>query len=118
MIARADKFLSAGDPAALTTLSGQAILPKRSLAIMLSALLREIGYVHVKIYRSAKPAQSNLRAGRCRRQDQPKHRLIPHALVVVNIISITLESVPQIYADHKKLFIWIEIISVGIFTVE
>ena len=40
------------------------------------------------------------------------------ALVVVNIISITLESVPQIYADHKKLFIWIEIISVGIFTVE
>ena len=27
------------------------------------------------------------------------------ALVVVNIISITLESVPQIYADHKKLFI-------------
>ena len=40
------------------------------------------------------------------------------ALVIVNIISITLESVPQIYADHKKLFIWIEIISVGIFTVE
>ena len=40
------------------------------------------------------------------------------ALVVVNIISITLESVPQIYADHKKLFIWIEIISVGIFTIE
>ena len=40
------------------------------------------------------------------------------ALVVVNIISITLESAPQIYADHKKLFIWIEIISVGIFTVE
>ena len=40
------------------------------------------------------------------------------ALVVVNIISITLESVPHIYADHKNLFIWIEIISVGIFTVE
>jgi len=27
------------------------------------------------------------------------------ALVIVNIISITLESVPQISADHKKLFI-------------
>jgi voltage-gated potassium channel len=40
------------------------------------------------------------------------------ALVVVNIISITLESVPHIYADHKNLFIWIEIISVGIFTIE
>ena len=40
------------------------------------------------------------------------------ALVLVNIISITLESVPHIYADHKNLFIWIEIISVGIFTVE
>ena len=40
------------------------------------------------------------------------------ALVVVNIISITLEPVPHIYADHKNLFIWIEIISVGIFTIE
>ena len=40
------------------------------------------------------------------------------ALVIVNIISITLESVPWIYADHKLLFTWIEIISVGIFTFE
>ena len=29
------------------------------------------------------------------------------ALVIVNIISITLESVPWIYADHKLLFTWI-----------
>ena len=40
------------------------------------------------------------------------------ALVIINIISITLESVPQFYAAYKLLFIWIEIISVGIFTVE
>ena len=40
------------------------------------------------------------------------------ALVIVNIISITLESVPWIYAAHKSLFTWIEIISVGIFTIE
>ena len=40
------------------------------------------------------------------------------ALVIVNIISITLESVPHIYAEYKTLFTWIEIISVGIFTVE
>lgn len=40
------------------------------------------------------------------------------ALVMVNIISITLESVPWIYAAHKSLFTWIEIISVGIFTIE
>ena len=40
------------------------------------------------------------------------------ALVIANIISITLESVPHIYAEYKTLFTWIEIISVGIFTVE
>ena len=40
------------------------------------------------------------------------------ALVVVNIISITLESVPRFYAAYKLLFTWIEIISVGIFTIE
>jgi voltage-gated potassium channel len=40
------------------------------------------------------------------------------ALVIINIISITLESVPRFYAAYKLLFIWIEIISVGIFTVE
>ena len=40
------------------------------------------------------------------------------ALVIVNIISITLESVPWIYTAHKSLFTWIEIISVGIFTIE
>lgn len=40
------------------------------------------------------------------------------ALVIANIISITLESVPHIYAEYKALFKWIEIISVGIFTVE
>ena len=40
------------------------------------------------------------------------------ALVIVNIISIPLESVPWIYAAHKSLFTWIEIISVGIFTIE
>ena len=69
---------------------GQAILPKRSLAIMLSASLREIGYVHVKIYRSAKPAQSNLRAGRCRHRVSRNIDLFLMALVVVNIISITV----------------------------
>ena len=40
------------------------------------------------------------------------------ALVIINIISITLESVPRFYSAYKTLFIWIEIISVGIFTVE
>ena len=40
------------------------------------------------------------------------------ALVIANIISITLESVPHIYAEYKTLFTWIEIVSVGIFTVE
>ena len=40
------------------------------------------------------------------------------ALVIANIISITLESVPHNYAEYKTLFTWIEIISVGIFTVE
>ena len=40
------------------------------------------------------------------------------ALVIINIISITLESVPRFYAAYKLLFTWIEIISVGIFTVE
>ena len=40
------------------------------------------------------------------------------ALVIANIISITLESVTHIYAEYKTLFTWIEIISVGIFTVE
>ena len=40
------------------------------------------------------------------------------ALVIANIISITLESVPHIYAEYRTLFTWIEIISVGIFTVE
>ncbi|MDC6454838.1 ion transporter, partial [Planktomarina temperata] len=40
------------------------------------------------------------------------------SLVIINIISITLESVPRFYAAYKLLFIWIEIISVGIFTVE
>ena len=39
------------------------------------------------------------------------------ALVIINIISITLESVPRFYSAYKTLFIWIEIISVGIFTV-
>ena len=40
------------------------------------------------------------------------------ALVIINIISITLESVPRFYAAYKLLFTCIEIISVGIFTVE
>ena len=40
------------------------------------------------------------------------------ALVIINIISITLESVPRFYAAYKLLFTWVEIISVGIFTVE
>lgn len=40
------------------------------------------------------------------------------ALVIINIISITLESVPRFYVAYKLLFTWIEIISVGIFTIE
>ena len=39
-------------------------------------------------------------------------------LVIVNIIAITLDSVPQIHTEYKALFEWIEIISVGIFTLE
>ena len=39
-------------------------------------------------------------------------------LVLVNVISVTLESVPQIYDDHKLFFFNLEVFSVAIFTLE
>ncbi|MBE0365393.1 voltage-gated potassium channel [Pseudoalteromonas ulvae UL12] len=39
-------------------------------------------------------------------------------LISINIIAIVLESVSSIAQAHKQLFIWIEIISVAIFTIE
>lgn len=39
-------------------------------------------------------------------------------LIVGNVIAIVLESVEEIASAHRQLFIAIEVISVGIFTVE
>lgn len=39
-------------------------------------------------------------------------------LIVGNVIAIVLESVEEIASAHRQLFIAIEVISVGIFTIE
>ncbi len=40
------------------------------------------------------------------------------ALIAVNVVSVTLETVDWIYADYKTLFDFIEIVSVAVFSVE
>ena len=40
------------------------------------------------------------------------------ALVVVNVISVTLESVPTLYENYQNFFRILEIVSVIIFTIE
>tara|TARA_B110000967_G_scaffold176777_1_gene190444 strand:- start:78 stop:1007 length:930 start_codon:yes stop_codon:yes gene_type:complete len=40
------------------------------------------------------------------------------ALVFVNVISVTLESVPTIYASYEKFFFNLEVFSVAVFTLE
>lgn len=40
------------------------------------------------------------------------------ALVIVNVVSVTLESVPKIYEAHHKFFTNLEIFSVAVFTLE
>ncbi|MDF1747893.1 MAG: cyclic nucleotide-gated ion channel [Alphaproteobacteria bacterium] len=39
-------------------------------------------------------------------------------LIVLNVVAVTLETVPSIAVRHKTLFLWIEYISVSVFTVE
>ena len=40
------------------------------------------------------------------------------ALIVVNCLALSIETVPSIYANYSGLFEWLEVISTGIFAVE
>lgn len=40
------------------------------------------------------------------------------SLIALNVIAVVLESVPEIYIEHKERFYWFETFSVSVFTIE